>query len=74
MTASCTSGGIDTDGSFRLGGYATQFGAGIESFVVSVGTITGDSLTGTARSRTVGNAGGAIDCYGSYVVTATRDE
>jgi hypothetical protein len=67
-------GGVALDGTYDLGGYATQNGATIEITVRSEGTLTTSSLTGTARSHTWGEIDDAtLDCVGRYDVSGTRD-
>jgi hypothetical protein len=66
-------GGIQADGAYDLGAYATQNGATIEITVRSQGTITASSLTGTARSATWGSIEGqSLDCAGEYEVRGLR--
>jgi hypothetical protein len=64
-------GGIDQDGSFDVGGYATQLGGEVEITGRSQGTITGDGdVTGTMQVHGRGEvAGDRIDCVASYDIT-----
>ncbi|MBX3273721.1 MAG: hypothetical protein KF729_25880 [Sandaracinaceae bacterium] len=67
-------GGAFTDGSFDVGGYATQFGGGLEITARSLGTIDASGrIEATVRSRTWGRIGEqSADCYGVREVVGTR--
>ena len=66
-------GGVDADGRFDVGGYATQFGGALQITARSQGSIEGDTLEATLRSRTVGSfEGQSADCIGVREVTGTR--
>ncbi|MFK7989838.1 MAG: hypothetical protein AB8I08_27715 [Sandaracinaceae bacterium] len=69
-------GGADADGSFDVGGYATQFGGGLEITARSVGSIGPD---GTLRAMIDSRSWGQVedqgaDCYGVREAIGTRDE
>lgn len=66
-------GGIDTDGRFDIGGYATQFGGEFEISMRATGQIDGADLTGEARSWSVGPVEEEdVDCYGEYEIEGLR--
>ena len=67
-------GGAFTDGSFDVGGYATQFGGGLEITARSLGVIDASGrLEATVRSRTWGRIGEqSADCYGVREVVGAR--
>lgn len=66
-------GGIDVGGEFTVGGWGTQQGGAVTTIVRSTGTLVGNTFTGTAESRGVGNLEGqAIDCTAVYDVRGTR--
>lgn len=52
-------GGLDADGSYDVGGLRTQQGGAITITARSIGTLTGDTMTGTARLFVIGND---LDC------------
>ena len=52
-------GGLDADGSYDVGGFRTQQGGSITITARSTGTLTGDTMTGTARLLVSGND---LDC------------
>jgi hypothetical protein len=77
-TPSTYRGGVDADGSFELGGYATQDGGSLVITARVDGTfrqptaLTGATLTATASSRTRGTySGQTLNCTGAYDVTGT---
>ncbi len=64
-------GGVDADGSYDIGAYATQFGGAVHITVRVEGTITPASMTGAARSHTWGRVEDQnVDCWGSYDVSS----
>lgn len=68
-------GGAYADGSFDVGGYATQSGGALEITARSIGQLRDDELTATVESRTWGNVEGqGADCYGLREVSGTRDD
>jgi len=68
-------GGAFADGSFDVGGYATQFGGELEITARTLGQIHDDgTLSATIRSRTWGEVEGqSADCVGVREVTGVRD-
>lgn len=73
-TPSLYRGGVNANGSFEVGAYATQNGNTLEIIVRAEGTITAQQISGTARSRSVGQVDGAnVDCYGEYTLSGPRN-
>ena len=70
-TPSLYRGGIDADGSYDVGAYATEFGGDVEITARSEGVFEAGGFVGTARSRTRGVVEmQSIDCIGSYDVSS----
>jgi hypothetical protein len=64
-------GGVNADGTFEVGGYATQEGGNLTIVVHTTGTIdrVTKKVTGTARHRSFGTINGqAVDCLGEHEV------
>jgi hypothetical protein len=73
-TPSLYEGRIDADGSFDIGGYATESGGQVHITARAEGVISGAAITGTARSRTWGSYDGeSIDCRGAYELMPDDD-
>lgn len=68
-------GGLDEDGRFTVGGYATQAAGDVEITSRLEGTMSRDgNLIGTSRTWGYGMAEEVrIDCVGTYEVTGVRD-
>lgn len=68
-------GGLEEDGHFTVGGYATQAAGDVEITSRLEGTISRDgALRGTSRTWGYGVAEEVrIDCVGTYEVTGVRD-
>ncbi len=68
-TPSLYTGGVNHDGSFDIGAYATQAGT-LRISARASGTLGGDGMRGTARSRSWGSYDDvSLDCDGAYDVT-----
>lgn len=69
-------GGAYADGSFDVGGYATQFGGELQITARSLGQIHADgTLESTIRSRSWGEVeGNDADCVGVREVTGVRED
>lgn len=66
-------GGIDADGTFRVGGYATQLGGTIESLSETTGQVTGDTFTGTVIASSEGSYDGeGFACDAEYTTHGER--
>jgi hypothetical protein len=64
-------GGVNADGTFDIGGYATQQGGSLTIVVRTTGTIdrATKKVTAEARHRSFGTINGqAVDCYGEHDV------
>ncbi|MFO8072076.1 MAG: hypothetical protein R6V85_09400 [Polyangia bacterium] len=68
-------GGIFADGSFDVGGYATDLGGDIQSTARAEGSISQDrQLEGTARSHVWGQAYGySVDCEMTLEIEGSAD-
>jgi hypothetical protein len=72
-------GGIDADGSFDIGGFATQLGGVIAIANRATGTVTSPDILAAAMSATseehiTGTTMGiTLDCVATYSVTGARD-
>jgi hypothetical protein len=67
-------GGIDLDGSFRVGGYATQLGGSVITLSETLGVVEGQTFTGTARASTEGSYDDEdFACDAEYTTHGERD-
>ncbi len=65
-------GGIYADGSFEIGGYATQYGGIITATARASGTIVNGRLSAAAQSRITGQHDGeSVDCTGAIEIRST---
>ncbi len=72
-TPSSYRGGVDADGGFDIGAYATEDGGSLVITARVEGTITASGFSGTATSRSRGTySGQALNCFGTYTVSGTR--
>jgi hypothetical protein len=68
-------GGIDADGAFRVGGYATELGGMVELLSETTGQLTGDTFTGTVIASSDGSFDGeAFTCNVEYTTHGERDD
>ena len=66
-------GGVYQDGGMEAGGYATDLGSAVELAARLDGTFSDDTLLAEASSHVWGTVDGtAVDCWGTYTVTAVR--
>lgn len=66
-------GGIDADGSYRVGAYGTEAGGEVAVLVRSTGQLAGAQFTGMSEARMVGLIGSTrVDCTTIYEVTGAR--
>ncbi|MBN2498429.1 MAG: hypothetical protein JXR96_27815 [Deltaproteobacteria bacterium] len=66
-------GGIDSDGSFDIGGYGTQNSGSVQITARFQGVISGDEFDGQGRMLGKGTVDQQrIDCTASYEITGTR--
>jgi hypothetical protein len=67
-------GGIDQDGSFEVGGYATQAGGAVEITARVRGSILpAGALVGQALAHGIGSyEGQSIDCHGTYEISGKQ--
>jgi hypothetical protein len=68
-------GGIDADGSFRVGGYATELGGMVELLSETTGQVTGDTFTGTVIASSEGSyEDEAFACNVEYTTRGERTD
>jgi hypothetical protein len=66
-------GGISSDGSYDVGGTATQAGGAVAVSARAQGTMNGATVGGEARAHGVGQVEGvAVDCYATFSVSGQR--
>ena len=68
------SGGIDVDGSYRVGGYATQLGGTVHTLSETVGQMADGTFEGTVLASTTGTYNDErFDCNAEYTTHGARD-
>jgi hypothetical protein len=66
-------GGLDADGRFTVGGYATAQAGAVIAMVLADGALTAEGFTGTATQRAHGSASGLdFDCTAELELTGRR--
>ena len=66
-------GGLWQDGSFDIGGYSTQQAGDIEVTARATGSLSGDTVTGTAKAHAWGSVDGSgVNCTATYDLTGSR--
>lgn len=67
-------GGIDANGAFRVGGYATKLGGNVELLSETVGQVDGDSFSGSAIATARGHyEDEEIECDAEFTTHGERE-